>query len=96
MPINKEHLPHRVKTSSKITKVKTVADMLTRDDINQMMRDLEKEKPNISDLIIVYMEKETNNFYFQVTKDTLASTAVYMLECTKLDIINEDFDEEDS
>lgn len=92
----KEKMPHRKPKSAKLQKVKTVNDMLTRDDINGMLSELEKQKPNISDLIVIWLDKNDRKFYFQITGDTLVTTAVWMLEGAKLDVMNEDFDEEDS
>jgi len=84
---------HRIPNSAKLTKVKTINDLLTRDDINGILADLDEAKPDISDLIVIYMDKDKNRC-FQITEDTLVSTATWMLESTKLDMINEDLEEE--
>jgi len=80
---------HRIPNSARLPKVKTINDLLTRDDINGILADLDKAKPNISDLIVIYMDKDKNR-YFLTTEDTLVSTATWMLEGTKLDVILED------
>ena len=85
---------HRIPNSARITKVETVNDLLTRDDINGILADLDKEKPNISDLIVIYLNKDDKRCYFQITEDTLTDRATWMLESTKLDVLNEDLEED--
>jgi len=84
---------HRIPKSARLTKVKTINDLLTRDDINGMLSDLDEAKPNISDLIVIYMDKDKNRC-FQITETTLNATATWLLEATKLDVIMEDTEEE--
>jgi len=91
MPNNRHS--HRIPNSARLTKVKTINDLLTRDDINGILADLDKAKPNISDLIVIYMDKDKNR-YFLTTEDTLVSTATWMLEGTKLDVINEELEDD--
>lgn len=90
----KDKRQHRIPNSARLPKVKTVNDLLTRDDINGMLADLDKEKPNISDLIVIYLNKDDKRYYFQITEDTLNATATWMLESTKLDVLNEDLEED--
>jgi hypothetical protein len=84
---------HRIPNSVRLPKVKTVNDLLTRDDINGILADLDEAKPDISDLIVIYMDKDKNRC-FLITEDTLNSTATWLLETTKLDVIMEDTEEE--
>jgi len=85
---------HRIPNSVRLTKVKTIRDLLTRDDINGILADLDKEKPNISDLIVIYLDKRDKRCYFQITEDTLTDRTTWMLESTKLDVLNENVEEE--
>ena len=91
MPNNRRS--HRIPNSARLPKIKTVNDLLTRDDINGILADLDEAKPDISDLIVIYVDKDKNR-YFLTTEDTLTSTATWMLESTKLDVIMEDTEEE--
>ncbi len=65
----------------------TINDLLTKDDINGILADLEKIKPNIKDLIVIYMDKN-NKYSWQITGNTLESLAVWLLESVKLDLLN--------
>ena len=89
----KNRRSHRIPNSVRLPKVKTINDLLTRDDINGILADLDESKPNISDLIVIYMDKNKNRC-FQITENTLNSTATWLLETTKLDVIMEDTEEE--
>ena len=90
----KDRREHRIPKSAKLTKVKTVNDLLTRDDINGMLADLDKEKPNISDLIVIYLDKRDKRYHFQITEDTLNAVAVWLLQQVNQDILNEDTEDE--
>ena len=63
-------------------------DLLASDDINQILEDVNKVKPDIKHLIILWVDKD-DNLYFETPDDTPQSIATWMLECTKLDILNE-------
>lgn len=79
-----------IKLPRKKKSVCTINDVLTTDDINGILADLEKTKPEIQDLIVIYLDKKTQKYVWQITDNTLSSTAVWMLESTKLDILNAD------
>lgn len=83
---------HRIILPKRVKKV-TIEDLLTNDDINGMFQELEKVKPNISDLIIIYVDKKTGDYQYLITDNTLVSLATYLLECTKLDILSHGEDE---
>jgi len=85
---------HKIPNSARLTKVKTISDLLTRDDINGILADLDKEKPNISDLVVIYLDKRDKQCYFQITEGTLTDRTTWMLESTKLDVLNENVEEE--
>lgn len=87
MPNNRRS--HKIPNSARLPKVKTINDLLTRDDINGMLADLDEAKPDISDLIVIYMDKDKSRC-FLITEDTPVSTATWLLETTKLDVIMED------
>ena len=72
----------------KLTKVKTINDILARDDINGILADLDKMKPDISDLIVIHYDKEKDTYGFQITEDTNNALIVFLLEAIKLDIMN--------
>ncbi len=100
MPLNKERLPcfkdslpHKV-TLDKRRRI-TVSDLLARDDVNGILSDLDEVKPHIKDAVIIYLDKRDNSYYWQMTNGTLISTAVWMLESTKLDILTSDTEHED-
>ncbi len=76
----------KVKSKKRIT---TVEDILTRDDVNGILIHLDKVKPDISDLIVVYYDKEGNRWNYQITEDTLVSTATWLLESAKLALLSE-------
>lgn len=79
-----------IKRTKRIT---TVEDILARDNVNDILVHLDKVKPNISDLIVVYYDKEGNGWDCQITEDTLISTATWLLESAKLALLNENEDE---
>ncbi len=72
-------------------KITTVNDLLTRDDINDILANLDKVKPDIKDLLVIYVDKE-NTHHWQTSDSTLLSTAVLMLESTKLELMFADDD----
>ncbi len=76
-------------TKTKRTKrLTTIEDVLTRDDVNGILADLYKVKPNISDLIVIYMDSKDERYHFITTDNTLVSTATWLLESVKLDLLN--------
>lgn len=90
MPSKDRHAHRRVLNSAKLPKVNTINDLFARADINSIINELDKEKPNMSDLIVIWLDKNDKTFYFSITEDTFTSTAVWMLEGTKLDVLSED------
>ena len=88
---------HRITKSAKIPKrVMTVNDILARDDVNGILADLDKLKPNIKTLIVIYLDNKDNKYHWRITDGTWVSTATWMLESTKLDLLNsEDEDEKE-
>lgn len=90
---SKDSRSNRIPNSARLPKVKTVNDILARADINSMINELDKEKPNMSDLIVIWLNKNDHQFYFQITEDTLVSTATWLLEATKYNVITEDTEE---
>ncbi len=70
-------------------KLVTVNDILTRDDVYGMIDNLEKIKPHITDCIVIYMDKRDGMRYFVTTDNTAQSLATWMLETTKLDLLEE-------
>ncbi len=72
----------------KIKRATSINDLLTRDDVNGILAWLEKVKPNIQDLIVIYNDNEDGKTHFKTTGETLESLAVWMLETVKLDLMN--------
>lgn len=77
----------------KIRRAVTVNDLLARDDVNGILADLDKVKPNVQDLIVIYVDAESR-YHWQITNSTLVSTATWMLESTKLDLLNTNSEED--
>jgi len=73
--------------TAKLPRRVTVSDLLTGDNVNAVLGDLEKHKHEIQDLIVIYTDK-SGQIYSDHTEDTLASLAVYMLEQHKNGILN--------
>lgn len=91
---NKSKHQHRQPISTPESQpITTVSDLLTTDDVNGILSDLNKVKHNISDLIVIYLDKETKRYSFQITANTLVTTVTWMLESTKLDVLEEDDEE---
>jgi hypothetical protein len=87
---NKNSRKNRIPMSVKIPKRKvvTINDLLTRDDLNGILKDLDKVKPYIKDCIVIYIDKRDDKYYWQITDNTLASMAVWLLESTKNNLLN--------
>lgn len=69
--------------------IKTVSDLFARDDVNDFLATVDKHKADITDCIIVYLDKE-RNYHWAITDNTLESTAVWLLESTKHDLMHSD------
>jgi hypothetical protein len=65
----------------------TVNDILTRDDVNGILANLNGVKPHITAAIVIYLD-EADVYHWQMTEGTFMSQAVWMLESTKLDLLN--------
>jgi hypothetical protein len=63
-------------------------DLFTQDDVNRILEDLQKIKPSMKSLIVLWQDED--NTYWEITKDTNVSTAVWMLETAKFDLLKED------
>ena len=81
------------KRSNRLPKRKsvTINDLLARDDVNGIIENLNEVKPNITAALVIYLDKD-NICHYQGTEDTLESTLVWMLETTKLNLIDRDID----
>lgn len=76
-------LPHRLPK-----RVTTVSDLFTRDDVNDILSDLTKRKDKITAMVVITLDKD-NMQHWWITDGTLCSTATWMMECTKYDLISE-------
>ncbi len=86
----KGEIPTGVKLPKR-KRITTVNDLLARDDVNNILADLEKVKPHITDCIIIYRLKGEEFDHYQITENTSNELIVWMLERVKLnEILNED------
>jgi hypothetical protein len=94
--LNKNKKSHKIQIGKahllKLPRIVTMEDVLATDDVNGILEDITKVKPAIKDLIIIWMGQD-GNYHFEITDETLSSTATWMLESAKLDILNEDLHE---
>ena len=81
------HMPR-----AKLPRVRTVDDLLARDDVNGILADLAKLKPDIKSLIMIYLDHK-DVYHWNITDNTLESTATWMLESTKLDLLSREQEE---
>lgn len=63
-------------------------DLLAHDDVNDILDRLDKLKPNISDMIVIYVDKRDNLYRWECTDNTMASLGVFLLEMVKHDILH--------
>ena len=88
---NRAHrLPVGATKRKRSRRVTTIEDILARDDVNGILQELDKEKPHISDMLVIWLDKREGQFYYQMTDGTKVSTATWLLEATKFDVISED------
>ena len=81
---------------AKVTQIPDkVEDLLASSDVNDILEDLNKLKPHISDLLVIYVDRRTGRWSYECNDDLLTSKAVWLLESVKFDFIqiNEDDDE---
>jgi hypothetical protein len=71
----------------------TVSDLLTQDDLNAILANLDEAKPDITHAIVIFeTEDKTRHFYFT---EMPISHAMGLLELTKQDLYQEHYDEEE-
>lgn len=88
----KDKKQHRIIPIISKRKRMSLEDILASDEINGMLQELEKAKPNITDLIIIYVDNN-GDYQYMITDGTLESQVTWALECTKLDILNHEGEE---
>lgn len=64
-------------------------DILNADAVNAVLEKVQRQAPNISDLLVIYLDKETGKYYWHITGSTLYSTAVWMLASVENDMLNQ-------
>ncbi len=79
-------LPQNVKLPKR--KLVTINDLLMKDDVRGVFNEIEKVKPYIKDCIVIYIDSRDGLKHGQITDDTPVSLATWMLEVTKLDMLN--------
>jgi hypothetical protein len=81
---------HQLKTQRlRAKRVTTITDLLTRDDVNDILAEVNKSKDKIKNMVVITVDHEDNQHWW-ITDETLNSIAVFMLESTKFDLMNED------
>ena len=75
-------------------KLVTVDDLFTLDDVNDILEKVNKSKSHYSDIIVIVIDKDTEEYSWLLTNNTLESTAVWLLENTKNDLLNRNYDED--
>lgn len=87
---------HRGKTP--LNKIHSVEDLLTCDDINELLRDCDNLKTDIKNIIVIYRKRD-GHFGYSSAPKTKRSLLLYMLELAKVDVLNgddnDDYDNED-
>jgi hypothetical protein len=90
--MKKSNRVHRlpIKSTKTITlrRAKSCSDILAQDDVNGILNDLADYKSDMDDLIVIWTDKK-GDLWFQTTKGIKESTALWMMEITKQDILNE-------
>lgn len=66
----------------------TVNDLLTKDDVNGILQDLDNIKPDIKNLLIIWTDKD-DKYYWEMSDDILVSQANLLLDLTKDDLIRD-------
>jgi HEAT repeat protein len=82
---NKGKLPKREKLPAHI---KTMDDVLARDDNNYIIGCLEKDKPNIQYILAIYVDRE-NEVHYYATENTPIARLNLALDLTKQALLNE-------
>jgi len=77
---------HHKSTQQPVT---TVADLFASDDVKGIIKDLRGRQADIKELLICWVDRDSS-VHWEVTSDTLESTAVWMLEYTKKQIMAEE------
>ena len=68
-------------------KVITVNDLLSRDNVNELINEFIKVKSGATDAIIIYLDKD-ENWDYMATQDTRTSKILLMLEHAKFDFMS--------
>lgn len=66
----------------------SIEDLLAKDDVNGILKDLDNIKPDIKHLITIWVD-QNDTCYFEISDDTPISSATWMLESTKFDLLKE-------
>jgi hypothetical protein len=71
-----------------LPELNSIQDVLARDDLNEFLSDMDKEKANIAEDIIIYTTKDGKEGW-EMTENITLNAAIGMLERTKLTAIQE-------
>ena len=69
-------------------KVKTINDVLARDDINKFLADMDNEKANIKQALIIYVRRD-DSYSWEISEGIPDATVLGLLEQMKYDILSE-------
>ena len=77
----------RIKARTK--RITTINDIFTRDEINQILDDLNKEKSNIKHLTVIYTTQD-GTICSRNSPDSMMSDIIYQIEVTKKLLLNDE------
>lgn len=81
------------KKPKKKSRVTTVRDILAHDSVNKLLDELEQNKADIKDMVVVCIDN--NDGLRFLTTEMTDQQIVYMLESAKYDILKSTFVDED-
>jgi hypothetical protein len=91
-PLHNEDIKNKVRRGNKIFRIpasiKTVDDLFVSDDVNGVLNAVIADKANITDMIILYKTRD-GSICEEHTPELKSSTAIYMCEICKFDILQE-------
>ena len=68
-------------------KIKTINDLLARDDINEFLADMDNEKANIKQALIIYVRRD-GSYSWEISEGIPDATVLGLLEQMKYDILS--------
>lgn len=84
-------MTHKSGLKATIKACKTVNDLLAKDDVTEVLKDMENLKPEIVDCLTIYKTR-SGAIGWECTEETLKSQLVFMLESMKFDLMTENME----